>query len=116
MINGIGRVLEEWSGPIHSNLYSFVHRKEVLDKVLNMQIPPPSSVGLRPPKKLDKVETSWRATGRTYRECLDDATAEDIVKRLKMATGAAQPRGEYAVQGSPEAYEFAECGTTGTSP
>ena len=29
--------------------------EEVLDKVLNMQIPPPSTVGLRPPKKLDKV-------------------------------------------------------------
>ncbi|MBV1859043.1 MAG: protein kinase, partial [Nannocystaceae bacterium] len=44
-----------WNALTGEQLFKGDTPEEVLDKVLNMQIPAPSTVGLRPPKKLDKV-------------------------------------------------------------
>ncbi len=44
-----------WNALTGEQLFKGDTPEEVLDKVLNMRIPAPSTVGLRPPKKLDKV-------------------------------------------------------------
>ena len=73
-----------WNGLTGEQLFKGDSPEEVLDKVLNMPIPAPSSVGLRPPKKLDKVvlRALERDPARRYQ------TAEEMLIELrKVAIG-----------------------------
>ena len=73
-----------WNALTGEQLFKGDTPEEVLDKVLNMQIPAPSTVGLRPPKKLDKVvlRALERDPARRYQ-----SAEEMLIELRKVAIG-----------------------------